>query len=210
MGDQASRSIILRDSDSGAGEPPPALPVDCSSSSSSPSPSPSSSSSSSSPLSPEPGPGRPRPKAGQGDPASGAATPASTAATARPVAGLCFADLPPELRDMIWQFALPGPRVFPCLVWARSSTLQMRLLERGRGVGRMPLAHVCAESRRAVRAAGYVLAFGEHDNDDDGGDDGGERRSRDWDPGVWFHPRHDVVERTLWGPGDFFMGDDAP
>ncbi|OTA69239.1 hypothetical protein K449DRAFT_418701 [Hypoxylon sp. EC38] len=54
----------------------------------------------------------------------------------------------------------------------------------------MPLAHVCYESRQAVRKAGYVLAFRDEDEPDD--------------PGVWFKPYHDIIERTLWGPGDFW------
>ncbi|KAI1341456.1 hypothetical protein F5Y15DRAFT_357009 [Xylariaceae sp. FL0016] len=99
---------------------------------------------------------------------------------------LTFADLPFELRDLIWRLALPGPRVFHCLVWA-SSQLKMQLLERA--PLKMPLAHVCFESRRVIREAGYVLAFGEEDEPDD--------------PGVWFNPSWDIIDRTLWGPGDF-------
>ncbi|XXG94022.1 hypothetical protein Hte_000273 [Hypoxylon texense] len=98
-----------------------------------------------------------------------------------------FADLPPEIREMIWLRALPGPRVFHALVYA-SAGLQMRLLDRASL--RLPLAHVCFEAREAVRRAGYRLAF--RDEDEPG------------DPGVWFHPRRDVIERTIWGPGDFW------
>ncbi|KAI2618396.1 hypothetical protein GGR54DRAFT_153275 [Hypoxylon sp. NC1633] len=96
-----------------------------------------------------------------------------------------FADLPPEVREMVWQHALPEPRVFNVLVYA-SAGLKMQLLERD-GL-RLPLAHVCFESRQFVRKAGYVLAFRDEDSADD--------------PGVWFHPRRDVIERTLWGPAD--------
>ncbi|KAI1142653.1 hypothetical protein F5Y05DRAFT_126204 [Hypoxylon sp. FL0543] len=99
---------------------------------------------------------------------------------------ITFAELPPEVREMIWQRALPGPRVFIALVFA-SAGLKMQLLERGSL--RMPLAHVCFESRQIVRKAGYVLAFRDEDQPDD--------------PGVWFNPYHDIVERTLWSPGDF-------
>ncbi|OTA79761.1 hypothetical protein M434DRAFT_17963 [Hypoxylon sp. CO27-5] len=100
---------------------------------------------------------------------------------------ITFADLPPEVREMIWQHALPGPRIFNALVYA-SAGLKMQLLERGNL--QMPLAHVCYESRQAVRKAGYVLAFRDEDEPDD--------------PGVWFKPYHDIIERTLWGPGDFW------
>lgn len=88
---------------------------------------------------------------------------------------------------MIWRYALPGSRVFNALVYA-SAGLRMQLLERASL--RLPLAHVCFESREAVRRAGYRLAF--RDEDEPG------------DPGVWFHPRRDVIERTIWGPGDFW------
>ncbi|KAI1376307.1 hypothetical protein F4677DRAFT_88315 [Hypoxylon crocopeplum] len=109
----------------------------------------------------------------------------TTASAARKKPTVTFADLPPELREIIWEYALPGPRIFNALVYA-SAGLKMQLLERS-GL-RMPLAHVCFESRQVVRKAGYVLAFRDEDNPDD--------------PGVYFHPRRDVIERTLWGPGD--------
>ncbi|KAI1491906.1 hypothetical protein F5X96DRAFT_668272 [Biscogniauxia mediterranea] len=98
-----------------------------------------------------------------------------------------FADLPPELREMIWKFALPETRTFNALVYA-SATLKMQLLNRD-GL-KMPLAHVCFESRRVVKEAGYVLAFRDEDQPED--------------PGVWFHPQRDMIERTIWGPGDFW------
>ncbi|KAL7628728.1 hypothetical protein AAE478_000243 [Parahypoxylon ruwenzoriense] len=100
---------------------------------------------------------------------------------------LTFADLPVELREMVWHAALPASRVFNALVYA-SAGLKMQLL--GRAALRMPLAHACAESRRVVRRTGYVLTFRDEDRPDD--------------PGVWFHPRRDVIERTIWGPGDFW------
>ncbi|KAI0596495.1 hypothetical protein F4775DRAFT_564797 [Biscogniauxia sp. FL1348] len=100
---------------------------------------------------------------------------------------LTFADLPPELREMIWKSALPDARTFNALVYA-SATLKMQLLNRD-GL-KMPLAHVCYEARRVVKEAGYVLAF--RDEDQPG------------DPGVWFHPQRDLIERTIWGPGDFW------
>ncbi|KAI1390109.1 uncharacterized protein F4822DRAFT_224589 [Hypoxylon trugodes] len=98
-----------------------------------------------------------------------------------------FTDLPTELREMIWHYALPDPRVFNALVYA-SAGLKMQLLERESL--KMPLAHACFESRQVVKKAGYILAFRDEDEPDD--------------PGVWFHPRRDVIERTLWGPGDFW------
>lgn len=55
---------------------------------------------------------------------------------------------------------------------------------------RMPIAHVCFESRQVVQEAGYVLAFpGENQPDESG---------------AWFHPQKDVVvERTIWAMGQF-------
>ncbi|KAI8958152.1 hypothetical protein F5Y11DRAFT_51794 [Daldinia sp. FL1419] len=100
-----------------------------------------------------------------------------------------FADLPAELREIIWEYALPETRVFSTLVYA-SKGLKMQLL--GRSHLRMPLAHVCFESRQLVQKAGYVLAFRDEDEPDD--------------PGVWFHPHRDVIERTIWGPRDDFWG----
>ena len=97
-----------------------------------------------------------------------------------------FSDLPPELREMIWKYALPGPRTFEALVYNSAAGLRKQLLRRGHL--RMPLAHVCFESRRIVEEAGYVLSF--RDDDSPG------------DTGVWFHPRKDIFEPTLWGPGD--------
>ncbi|KAF3055546.1 hypothetical protein GL218_07221 [Daldinia childiae] len=98
-----------------------------------------------------------------------------------------FADLPAELREMIWEYALPDTRVFNALVYA-SKGLKMLLIDRSHL--RMPLAHVCFESRQLVQKAGYVLAFRDEDEPDD--------------PGVWFHPRRDVIERTIWGPCEFW------
>ncbi|KAI8632520.1 hypothetical protein F5Y19DRAFT_366726 [Xylariaceae sp. FL1651] len=100
--------------------------------------------------------------------------------------GLTFADLPPEIREIIWRFALPKPRVFNALVWV-SAGLKMQLLNRSEL--KIPLAHVCFEARRVVKESGYVLAFRDEDEPDD--------------PGVWFHPRKDRIERTIWGPGDW-------
>lgn len=57
---------------------------------------------------------------------------------------------------------------------------------------KMTLAHVCFEARRVVKESGYVLAFRDEDEPND--------------PGVWFHPRRDRIERTIWGPGDWNMG----
>ncbi|KAI1265967.1 hypothetical protein F5Y18DRAFT_33846 [Xylariaceae sp. FL1019] len=98
-----------------------------------------------------------------------------------------FLDLPLELRELIWKFALPGTREFNALVWVRAS-LKMEILNRSEL--KMPLAHVCYESRRIVREAGYVLAFRDEDEPED--------------PGLWFHPKRDRIERTIWGrPGEW-------
>ncbi|KAI1498750.1 hypothetical protein F5X99DRAFT_392543 [Biscogniauxia marginata] len=101
--------------------------------------------------------------------------------------GLTFADLPLEIREMIWTFALPEPRVFSALVFA-SVNSKMEVLNRE--ILKMPLAHVCFESRRIVKEAGYILAFKDEDRPDN--------------PGVWYHPHKDRTERTMWGPGDLW------
>ncbi|KAI1095023.1 hypothetical protein F5B19DRAFT_396227 [Rostrohypoxylon terebratum] len=105
---------------------------------------------------------------------------------------ITFSDLPAEIREMIWEYALPDSRVFNALVYA-SAGLKMQLLERSSL--RMPIAHVCFESRHVVLKAGYRLAFRDEDEPDD--------------PGVFFHPRKDIIERTLWGPGDFWGFSDS-
>ncbi|KAI0411499.1 hypothetical protein F5X98DRAFT_357099 [Xylaria grammica] len=102
---------------------------------------------------------------------------------------LTFVALPLEIREIIWRFALPEPRVFNTLVWV-SAGLKMQLLNRSEL--KMPLAHVCFEARRIVKESGYLLAFRDEDEPED--------------PGVWFHPRRDRIERTIWGPGDWNMG----
>ncbi|KAJ2992007.1 hypothetical protein NUW58_g2317 [Xylaria curta] len=101
---------------------------------------------------------------------------------------LTFANLPLEIREIIWRFALPEARNFNVLVWV-SAGLKMQLLNRSEL--KLPLAHACFEARRVVKESGYVLAFRDEDNPDD--------------PGVWFHPRKDRIERTIWGPGDWSM-----
>ncbi|KAH8675931.1 hypothetical protein BX600DRAFT_189880 [Xylariales sp. PMI_506] len=99
---------------------------------------------------------------------------------------LQFTDLPAELRAMIWRRALPEePRTVRVLVYAFPG---FKLAPLNRCELRLTLAHVCFESRRVVRDSGYVLAFRDEDRPDD--------------PGVWFHPKRDVLERTLWGPGE--------
>ncbi|KAI0444959.1 hypothetical protein F4803DRAFT_209355 [Xylaria telfairii] len=100
-----------------------------------------------------------------------------------------FVDLPLEIREIIWRFALPEPRDFNVLVWV-SAGLKMQLLNRSDL--KMTLAHVCFEARRIVKESGYILAFRDEDEPND--------------PGVWFHPRRDRIERTIWGPGDWNMG----
>ncbi|KAI1852239.1 hypothetical protein JX265_006288 [Neoarthrinium moseri] len=96
-----------------------------------------------------------------------------------------FADLPQEIRDMIWRKALPEPRTINVLVYAFPG---LKLAPLDRGTLRLTLAGVCFESRRVVRESGYVLAFRDEDDPND--------------PGVWFNPRRDTLERTLWGPGE--------
>ncbi|KAI1754241.1 hypothetical protein F4782DRAFT_493711 [Xylaria castorea] len=105
------------------------------------------------------------------------------------ISGLTFVDLPLEIREIIWRFALPEPRVLNVLVWV-SAGLKMQLLNRSDL--KMTLAHVCFEARRIVKESGYILAFRDEDEPND--------------PGVWFHPRKDRIERTIWGPGDWNMG----
>ncbi|KAI0154786.1 hypothetical protein GGR57DRAFT_96291 [Xylariaceae sp. FL1272] len=101
-------------------------------------------------------------------------------------AGPSFLSLPLELRELVWKFALPEARIFNALVWVRAS-LKMEILNRSEL--KMPLAHICYESRRIVREAGYVLAFRDEDEPDD--------------PGLWFNPKRDRIERTIWGPGEW-------
>lgn len=96
-----------------------------------------------------------------------------------------FSDLPPELREMIWRHALPGPRTFEVLVYISAAGLKRQLLCREHL--QMPLAHVCFESRQIVKDAGYVLSFQDESTPD---------------TGVWYHPQNDVLEPTIWGPGD--------
>ncbi|KAI1277426.1 hypothetical protein F5Y07DRAFT_85636 [Xylaria sp. FL0933] len=113
---------------------------------------------------------------------------ATTAATTVN-SGLSFVDLPLEIREIIWGFALPESRVFNALVWV-SAGLKMQLLNRSEL--KMPLAHACFEARRVVKESGYVLAFRDEDEPED--------------PGVWFNPKRDRIERTIWGPGDWNSG----
>lgn len=101
---------------------------------------------------------------------------------------LTFTDLPLEIREIIWRFALPERRVFKALVWA-STAWKMQLLNRSEL--KMPLAHACFEARRVVKESGYVLAFRDEDEPDD--------------TGIWFHPKRDYIDRTIWGPGDWNM-----
>ncbi|KAI0890666.1 uncharacterized protein GGS22DRAFT_16707 [Annulohypoxylon maeteangense] len=104
-----------------------------------------------------------------------------------------FSDLPAELREMIWKYALPDSRVFNVLI-NTSACLKMDLVERGSL--RIPIAHVCFESRQVVLKAGYILAFGDKYEPDD--------------PGVFFRPGKDTINRKLgdrkedfWGPSRY-------
>ncbi|KAI0103197.1 hypothetical protein GGR51DRAFT_524988 [Nemania sp. FL0031] len=99
-----------------------------------------------------------------------------------------FTTLPLEIREIIWKFALPPPRVFNVLVWV-SAGLKMQVLNRSEL--KVSLASTCFEARRIVKEAGYRLAFRDEDQVDD--------------PGIWFHPQKDKIERTIWGPGDWSM-----
>lgn len=116
-------------------------------------------------------------------PSSSSSSSASTSSAPEPTFPLM--DLPPELREMVWRAALPGPRTVVVLVYAFPG---LKLAPLDAGALALPLARACAEARAAVRAAGYVLAF--RDDDDPR------------DPGVWFNPDVDVLERTLWGRGE--------
>ncbi|KAI1735655.1 hypothetical protein F4680DRAFT_299712 [Xylaria scruposa] len=62
-----------------------------------------------------------------------------------------FLDLPLEIREMIWKFALPGPRGL--LLPHESNDTYQNLKE-----FKMPLSQVCFESRRIMLEAGYQLA----------------------------------------------------
>ncbi|ETS87416.1 hypothetical protein PFICI_01244 [Pestalotiopsis fici W106-1] len=97
-----------------------------------------------------------------------------------------FSDLPAELRIAIWRFALPAPRNIIVLVYAFPG-LKLAPLNRT-AVGVPALPQTSSEARRVFRESGYVLAFRDEDNSAD--------------PGVWFHPGRDTLERTLWGPGE--------
>ncbi|KAI0481788.1 hypothetical protein F4859DRAFT_435600 [Xylaria cf. heliscus] len=99
---------------------------------------------------------------------------------------LTFVDLPLEIREMIWKFALPGPRILKAVVWV-SAGLEIQLVNRSDL--KMPLAHVCSESRRIVINAGYILSF----------------RDKDWptDTGVWIHRQKDPIEKTIRGHGEW-------
>ncbi|KAI0186275.1 hypothetical protein EV127DRAFT_500829 [Xylaria flabelliformis] len=62
-----------------------------------------------------------------------------------------FQNLPLEIREMIWKFALPGPRQF-FLPYDLSDISQNRVNFS------MPLSQVCSESRRVMVEAGYKLS----------------------------------------------------
>ncbi|KAF7519960.1 hypothetical protein G7054_g12915 [Neopestalotiopsis clavispora] len=98
-----------------------------------------------------------------------------------------FNDLPAELRIAIWKEALPAPRQLTVLVYAFPG-FKLAPLNRAETARPPALPQTCQEARRVFRESGYVLAFRDEDNAAD--------------PGVWFHPGRDVLERTLWGPGE--------
>ncbi|KAI0901023.1 hypothetical protein F4806DRAFT_178551 [Annulohypoxylon nitens] len=56
-----------------------------------------------------------------------------------------FADLPPEIRTMVWQFCLPGPRTV--------------IIEKYRHTRAPVVLHICRESRLEARRHSYELAF---------------------------------------------------
>ncbi|KAI0858466.1 hypothetical protein F4860DRAFT_486303 [Xylaria cubensis] len=64
---------------------------------------------------------------------------------------LQFQNLPLEIREMVWKFALPGPRQF-FLPYDLSDISQNRVNFS------MPLSQVCSESRRVMVEAGYKLS----------------------------------------------------
>lgn len=96
-----------------------------------------------------------------------------------------FTKLPAELRQMIWEFSLPDPRILHVLVY-RSKQQKMELLHR-RSL-KVPIAGVCSESREVVERAGYKLHFGVEKNHED--------------PGVWYNPKKDSLEWTMWHRGE--------
>ncbi|KAI5922627.1 hypothetical protein F4810DRAFT_673450 [Camillea tinctor] len=103
----------------------------------------------------------------------------------RDTSRLNFANLPFELREKIWIFALPDARIFNVLYYG---TTVMKRTPSNRHELKMPLTHVCFESRRVVKEAGCILAF--------------ENKHQSADPGVWFHPQRDTIDRPIWGLGD--------
>lgn len=96
-----------------------------------------------------------------------------------------FMDLPLELREAIWRHALPESRVINVLVYAFPG---FKLAPLNRGDLKLALPQVCYESRRVFKESGYILAF--RDDDDP------------HDVGIWFNHKKDVLERTIWGPGE--------
>lgn len=96
-----------------------------------------------------------------------------------------FMDLPLELREAIWRHALPASRTINVLVYAFPG---LKLAPLNRGELKLGLTQVCFEARRVVKESGYILAFRDEEDSDD--------------PGVWFNPKTDVLDRTMWGPGD--------
>lgn len=97
-----------------------------------------------------------------------------------------FMDLPLELREEVWRHALPEARTVNVLVYTFPG---FKLAPLNRGELKMVLSQVCYESRRVVEKSGYVLAFRDRDDPND--------------TGVWFHPKRDILERTLWGPEEW-------
>lgn len=103
-----------------------------------------------------------------------------------------FMDLPLELREAIWRYALPGPREINVLVYAFPG---LKLAPLNRHELTLALTQVCYEARRVVRESGYILAFRDEEDPKD--------------PGVWFNPKRDNLERTMWGPGDENWANDS-
>ncbi|KAK7757778.1 hypothetical protein SLS62_000156 [Diatrype stigma] len=120
----------------------------------------------------------------------------------------CFTRLPPEIRHMIWQLLLPGPRIFEVRASGRSPPCKNGRLSQF--LEPPVLASVCRESRQVAMFSGRWRFVSGHEinrssgggGDDDGSstssgggsDSSGDRRGR-W---TWFDAKTDVLFVHEW------------